>query len=188
MTLPFIERAANASLSVVALNELTGRVDGVMVNEDWITPRPTAYRDRLSPEWWPIRSAFSELHQRFVDARLNPIERGEMIRCMYFSCVHTRARGQGVMRGLWRQSVDAAREHGFRHITAQASTETVRSVLHEQLGFKEVTSIRYSTWEYDHELQNHQKSLVLGELSKKNPTEWNRLSISMRTVPSNLYV
>lgn len=41
----FVERAATKTtpLSVVALNEMTGDVDGVMVNEDWREVR-FAYR------------------------------------------------------------------------------------------------------------------------------------------------
>ena len=48
---------------------------------------------------------------------------------MYFTCVHPQARGQGVMKGLWKSTIDAAREHGYKTITAQAGSEQVRQVL-----------------------------------------------------------
>jgi GNAT superfamily N-acetyltransferase len=207
MSAPFIERAAHATprLSVVALNEATGAVDGVFVNEDWVTPRPAAYRERLTSDWWPVRAGFSELHSRFVQARPGAIERGDTIRCMYFSCVHPRARGQGVMRGLWHSTIDTAREHGFQHLTAQAGSETVRRVLHEQLGFSEVASVRYGVWEYSEESDSDLsrfhyrnaspqtpraplRSRVFAELHDRDPAEFDRLSISMRKVPSDLYV
>ena len=114
MAAPFIERAAEAvplrpRLSVVALNARTRKVEGIMVNEDWVTPRPPAYRSRLSSDWWPTRAAFAELHARFVDERPGAIERGTTIRVMYFSCVHPEARGLGIMRGLVQRARAARR-------------------------------------------------------------------------------
>ncbi len=221
MTSPFIERAAEAvplrpRLSVVALNALTRKVEGVMVNEDWVTPRPQVYRSRLPSDWWPTRAAFAELHARFVDERPGAIERGTTIRVMYFSCVHPGARGEGIMRGLWRNTVTKARENGYSHITAQASSASVRNILHSQLGFEEVASLSYGSWEYPEPpigggadeaaaaaaaaaaadapaaaADSHgigRASRVLEELSVRNAAEYDRLSISIRRVPSNLYV
>jgi hypothetical protein len=113
MAAPFIERAAEAvplrpRLSVVALNERTRKVEGLMINEDWVTPRPQAYRSRLSSDWWPTRAAFAELHARFVDERPGAIERGTTMRVMYFSCVHPDARGLGIMRGCVHRRAAAA--------------------------------------------------------------------------------
>jgi GNAT superfamily N-acetyltransferase len=114
---------------VVSIDKETGKVVGVMINEDWTTPRPAPYRTQLSSDWWPVRSLFADLHERFVEATPYVIHRGEMIRCMYFTCVHPSARGQGVMKGLWKSTIDVAREHGYKSVTAQASSENVRQVL-----------------------------------------------------------
>jgi hypothetical protein len=116
-------------------------------------------------------------------------------------------------RSLWRGTVSKARENGYTHVTAQAGSSTVRRILHEQLGFDEVASINYSSWEYaeppisaaeagggggggggddEHADAAHghggRVSKVLAELALRNPTEYDRLSISIRRVPSNLYV
>jgi hypothetical protein len=111
--------------------------------------------------------------------------------------------------------VSKARENGYTHVTAQAGSSTVRRILHEQLGFDEVASINYSSWEYaeppisaaeagggggggggggddEHADAAHghggRVSKVLAELALHNPAEYDRLSISIRRVPSNLYV
>jgi hypothetical protein len=107
--------------------------------------------------------------------------------------------------------VSKARENSYTHVTAQAGSSTVRRILHEQLGFDEVASINYSSWEYaeppisaaeaggggssgddEHADAAHghggRVSKVLAELALHNPAEYDRLSISIRRVPSNLYV
>ena len=100
-----------------------------------------------------------------------------------------------------------ARENGYTHVTAQAGSSTVRRILHEQLGFDEVASVNYSSWEYAEPpvaaaegeggdgahadaAPGHggRVSKVLAELALRNPAEYDRLSISIRRVPSNLYV
>lgn len=143
MVIPFVERAAAAKrpLSTIALNEATGKVDGVMIAEDWTSPRPLAYRSALSSEWVPVRALFAELHTRYVAAARGvrgPIFAGDEVRCLYFTCVHPGARHQEVLKGLWRGTIDAARDNGYKTITAQASTDAVRAVLDKTLGFSEV--------------------------------------------------
>lgn len=97
LIIPFVERAAHAAtpLSIVAVNPATGRVDGCMLTEDWLAPRPLAYRININDEWSPVRAAFRELHLRY-EAAEGPPRAGELLRVLYFSCVsaHTRARAQ----------------------------------------------------------------------------------------------
>ena len=81
----------------------------------------------------------------------------------------------------------------------------MRRILHEQLGFDEVAAVRYDSWEYaeppieagegggadEAPADSHgsgRSSKVLAELALRNPAEYDRLSISIRRVPSNLYV
>lgn len=109
-------------------------------------------------------------------------------------------------RSLWRATVTKARENNYTHITAQAGSSTVRSILHEQLGFQEVAAVNYATWDYAEPPMDPlsedeggiggggsggsggRVSKVLAELVLRNPAEYDRLSISIRSVPSNLYV
>lgn len=139
------------------------------------------YRTALSSDWWPVRSVFAELHSRFVDQHGSGIEKGDMIRCMYFTCVAPSARGQGVMKGLWKHSVDKAREKGYSYITAQAGSENVRQVLQDHLGFREIAAVSYSQFEFE-----GQK--LFAELPAHDPVQYSRISIHRRRVPSNLYV
>ncbi len=179
--------AAPRPLSVVSINSATGKVDGVMINEDWTSIRPLGYRVQLSSDWVPVRSLFSELHMRFVSAHAAPIERGEVVRTLYFTCVHPSVRASGVMKGLWRATVDVARENGYQSITATASSEAVRLVLEKQLGFSEVAAVPYGTYEVPAGDSGH-TGRVFSELVERNPKEYSRISIHHRRVPSNLYV
>lgn len=193
LVIPFVERAANAPrpLSVVAVNEATGRVDGVMIAEDWTAPRPLAYRSALSSEWVPVRALFSELHARYVSARgARPIFPREEVRCLYFTTVHPSARQQDVMKSLWRGTIDAAREGGFKVITAQASTDATRTVLNDTLGFSEVAAVPFDSWTIppaDAALAGCSPTLFADLATRKGGDGWGRLSIHKRAVPSNLY-
>ncbi len=100
---------------------------------------------------------------------------------MYFTCVRPQARGQGVMKGLWKSTIDVAREHGYNTITAQAGSEQVRQVLREHLGFSEVASVPYSEFEFE-------GNKVFSELPQHDAAQYSRISIHRRRVPSNLYV
>ena len=86
LIIPFVERAAHAPtpLSVVAVNPATGRVDGCMLTEDWLAPRPLAYRMNIYDEWAPVRSIFSELHMRYQAVEGQP-RAGNTLRVLYFS-------------------------------------------------------------------------------------------------------
>ena len=106
-----------------------------------------------------------------------------MIRCLYFTCVHPSARGQGVMKGLWKSTIDAARENGYQYISAQASSENVRAVLSSHLGFSEVASVPYETYE-----PVRGGGRPFAELAAHDPANYSRISIHRRKVPSNLYV
>lgn len=119
---------------------------------------------------------------------------GYLIRSMYFSCVHPSVRGEGVMKDLWRCTIDASRENGYRAITAQASTAKVRELLGD-LGFQEITSVRYSEFVYEGSkpFQDIESAKVLqqsisGDKSEIVPLWGNRLSLHKRLIPSNLYV
>ena len=104
-----------------------------------------------------------------------------MIRCMYFTCVHPSARGQGVMKGLWKNTIDIARENGYKYITAQASSTAVRQVLQEHLGFQEIAHVDYKEFDFE-------GNKIFAELPHHNSGEYSKISIHRRKVPSNLYV
>lgn len=63
----------------------------------------------------------------------------------------------------------------------QAGSEHVRQVLQEHLGFEEIASLPFATYEYE-----GQK--LFAELPAKDPVQFSRLSLHRRNVPSNLYV
>lgn len=138
-----------------------------------------------------MRSIFSELHQRFMATQAGDIQKGELVRCLYFTCVHPSARRQGVMNALWRHSIDVARENGYEAITAQASTEDTRRVLNDELGFTQVADVSYKDFVVPPAdvVQGGYVGAVFAELCEKSPQQYGGgLSIHVRRIPSNLYV
>ena len=163
-----------------------------MVNEDWCAPRPLAYRSALSADWVPVRALFAELHHRF-NATYEGHERvrhGQVMRCLYFTCVHPETRRQGVMGGLWRATVAVARERGYGTITAQASTNTTRRVLNDELGFSKVASVDYADYHVPNTGEpNALSGRLFNDLVIRDPVQYGEgLTIHSRSVPSNLYV
>lgn len=181
---PFLTRSASsgpASLSIVCVNAYGG-VDGVMVNEDYTAKTPARYRTQLSPDWLPVRALFREANMRFLEAGPAP-DVGELLHCLYFTCVRLDARGQGVMRGLWRETIDAARDARFGAVAAAASSEGVRQVLSENLGFTEASSVAYDEFV----VGAPGSAPPFASLPARDPIAYSRLSISRRNVPSDLY-
>jgi len=85
------------------------------------------------------------------------------------------------MKGLWRDTIDVAREYSFKTILAQAGSEHVRQVLDHHLGFREVVSIDFLEYGKQHSLPG------LSDLPKFDPINYTRLSLHRRNVPSDLY-
>ena len=123
--------------------------------------------------------------------QVGDIQKGELIRCLYFTCVHPSARRQGVMNALWRHSIDVARENGYEAITAQASTEDTRRVLNAELGFTQVADVNYKDFVVPPAdvVQGGYSGAVFSELVEKSAQQYaGGISIHIRRIPSNLYV
>ncbi len=176
-----MQRAADATnpKGVVVMNEDGETVDAVMVNEDFRMAPPPEYR-LLPAEWRPVRACFRELHTRFKANYSRPVAEGEILHCLYFTCVRPEVRGQGLMKALWDETQVVARDYGYKHLVAEAPTREVRSVLEESLGFKEVAAVEYADWRFEGATPTEALALA-------NPVEWSRLSISIRNVFSNMY-
>lgn len=130
-----------------------------------------------------MRAIFKTLHTQFHEGKEAPREPGDTLHCVYFTCVRPDARGIGLMKGLWSETINAARNHGFRSIVAEASTETVRQVLNTQLGFQEATAVPYGgegAFKYD-------GAPAFAPLVDTDRVEYSRLSLLKRRVPSDLY-
>jgi hypothetical protein len=150
----FVERSAKSAqpLSIIAVNQTTGAVDGAMINEDFCLPTPNSYR-HLGPGWRATRAIFKSLHETFNATHSPTPQPGEFMHTVYFTCVRHDARGQvrppptirlrlpsitfflfrckylqKVMQGLWRNTIDVARENSYPSIVAESSTEDVRQV------------------------------------------------------------
>ena len=177
---------------MVCLNHATGKVDGACIIEDWLAPRPLAYRgEHLATEWWPVRAIFSELHMRFMDSvDVAPRERGHTLRVAYFSGVHPEARRSGVVAGLWGAAVEVARNNGYTSITAQVTSEASRKTLRDELGFMEVAAVPFEDFVVAPEDAGRAGASYTGavfrDLCKRSPAP-ARLSIHRRSVPSDWY-
>lgn len=172
-------RAAEAAnpKAVIVLNEDGETVDGVMINEDFRVAPPPEYK-MLPSDWRPVRAAFRELHTRFKANYTRPVSEGEILHCLYFTCVRPEMRGEGVMHQLWNETVDVAKDYNYRHLAAEASTQEVRDVLEKSLGFREVASVDYTDWRFE-------GFTAMEELVQEDPLEWSKLSIGVRNVHSD---
>lgn len=182
MALPFLERAASSSkpVSVVCWNKSTGEVDGVMVNEDLRLEPPAGFQ--ALPKWKPVRSIFKALHSRYA-LHTHHANRGNTLQSLYFTCVRPSAQGRGVMKGLWKETVEAAEEFGYDQLVASAGSESVRSVLKDYLGFKTLAEVGF---------EEHGNATEIAEFAslpeRLGAKEYQKLSLLRRKVPSNLYV
>ena len=94
------------------------------------------------------------------------------------------------MRGLWRATIDVARERGYKTITAQASTHTTRRVLEDELGFTRIASVDYRDYPVPRGGDaNALSGKVFADLVTRDPVLYGEgLTIHARRVPSDLYV
>jgi len=106
------------------------------------------------------------------------VSEGEILHCLYFTCVRPEMRGEGVMHQLWNETVDVAKDYNYRHLAAEASTQEVRDVLEKSLGFREVASVDYTDWRFE-------GFTAMEELVQEDPLEWSKLSIGVRNVHSD---
>lgn len=182
-----------------------------MINEDFARQPPPEYHALPAAEWRATRSIFKELHTRFNGH--HAAAPGTTLHCLYFTCTRLSARGRGIMQGLWRETIGVAREYSFAHIVAEASREEVRQVLDEKLGFREVAAVRYDEPPHHPDVAvavgaasavaaagsgagsvgsassaaAAAAQSVFAQLRSVDPTQYTRLSLHMRNVPSDLY-
>jgi GNAT superfamily N-acetyltransferase len=180
MAYPFLERSAHSfkPTSVVCFNKSTGEVDGIMLNEDLRAEPPQAYQELAA--WKPVRSIFKTLHMRYLST--GHASRGETLQNLYFTCVRPAAQGRGVMKQLWKETISAAQEYNYQNLVASAGSESVRSVLRDHLGFREMASVGYEEHGNALEIVEFQTLPALGA------KEYQKLSLLKRKVPSDLYV
>jgi GNAT superfamily N-acetyltransferase len=176
---PFVARAAAAPapLSVVAYNRGSGEVDGVICVDDYLKQPPALYRG-LPAEWAPTRAIFRELYTRFDATPLAPRAERSTLQCLYFSCVRPQARGAGVMKQLYRHTIEAARDRGFESIVASAAHPDVQRTLRDALGFEEVAAVDFAAFAQETGLDGF-ASL---------PPGYEKLALMRRKLPSDLYV
>jgi len=175
MSQMFVQRAAKKDLSWVAFNEQTGRVEGVIINEDWKEKQPSEYRNLL--DWAPVRAMFNELHTRFK-ANHPRIDHGKVIHPLYFTSVRPEARRSGIVSTLWEKSVETARDKNYETMVAEAGNN-VSAAVFTKLGFEEVAKVNFDEFSY-------QKDRPFTNLHKQDG--FDKLSIFKRSITSNLYV
>ena len=176
----FVARAAasTAALSTVAVDAATGAVDGILVADDWLRQPPALYRTALPAEWHATRALFRRLYTEFDASPLAPRREGSTLHILYFTSVRPAAQGAGVMKALWRATIDVARDAGFESVVASSGSAPVRAVLTEQLGFEEVASVGYKAYA---------EASGVAEFADL-PAQFDRLSLHRRRIPSDLYI
>jgi len=173
----FVERAALADKSIVAIDTETQNVEGCIINEDWKESVPEEYR-QLPAAWDPVRAIFHELRTRYKSRRRQRIETGQVFHPLYFTCVTPFARRKGIAHGLWMASVDIGRSYNYQYMVCETSSKVSEKVC-ESLGFQMKASVAFNDWMFEGEN-------IFAELPKVNDN-FQRLSIWERPIPSDLY-
>jgi GNAT superfamily N-acetyltransferase len=155
-------------------------VSALHAHADWVQQPPAEYH-ALGADWKSTRGIFKELHTRFHGTQEAPFMPNEALHCLYFTCVRPSARGQGVMKGLWSQTIDAAKDNNYSSVIAEAGSEPVTQVLTEYLGFREVSAVDYASHE-------HEGKKVYAQLPQSSATAYRALRLLKRRVNSDLYV
>ena len=132
----FIQRAATKDLSIVAVNKMTDRVEGVVVNEDWKEPTPEEY-SVLSNKWRPVRAIFNKLHNEFKAQHPRQISKGVILHSLYFSCVRPEYRRAGIIGNLFTESLLLASDYHFDTVACEAASPAAWGTC-EKFGFTEV--------------------------------------------------
>eukprot|EP01117_Protostelium_nocturnum_P006271 TRINITY_DN2262_c0_g1_i1.p1 TRINITY_DN2262_c0_g1~~TRINITY_DN2262_c0_g1_i1.p1 ORF type:complete len:238 (+),score=61.00 TRINITY_DN2262_c0_g1_i1:264-977(+) len=170
----FVQRAAHNDMSLIAYDQETDQVDGVIINEDWKTAPPSDYHELI--DWRPVRAMFNDLHIRFKSTQPR-IEAGKIIHPLYFTCVRPENRGAGIASELWTRSLDLARERNYTDIVCEASAPSSVNLC-KKLGFREVVSIKYQDFLFE-------GKFVFEEL---NNTEFSKMSLFQRPITSDLFI
>lgn len=55
----------------------------------------------------------------------------------------------GIVTALWEKSIELARERNYQTMVAEASTPITGHVLAEKLGFEEVASVDFETFQFE---------------------------------------
>lgn len=171
----FVQRAAHKGLSFTAVNQETGMVEAIIVNEDWKEKQPEYY-NKLE-DWAPVRAIFHELHTRFKASHPR-IEQGRVLHSLYFTCVRPQYRNQGIVTSLWEQSVELARARNFELMVAEGSAPATENVLWKKLGFKEASKVSFSEFMFE-------GKKVFEDLPKQG---FPKLAIYERSITSNLFI
>jgi len=174
MSRMFVHRAAQKNLSLVAINEETEQIEGVIINEDWKEKQPSDYS--MLEDWAPVRAIFNELHTRFKS--IHPmIEHGKVLHPLYFTCVRQDVRRQGIVSSLWERSVEIARNRNYEQMVAESGNPTSYSVF-VKLGFQEAAKVDFS--EFKFQGQN--------PFSNLPQSGFTQLTMFKRSISSNLYM
>jgi len=149
-----------------------------MINEDLRLRPPPEYK-RLPEDWRPVRAIFNSVRMKFLANYRGYVEPGDIMHVLYFTCVRPEAREQGIMKALWKGTIDAATEQNYERIAATASSAHVQSVLEDKLGFREVSEISYDDFMFE-------AHPIFKEIKEKD-ADHGKLTMLVRSINSNMY-
>jgi len=172
----FVERAAVKDLSIIAINEETNMVEGIMLNEDWKERKPEQYY-QLGEKWRPVRAVFAKVHTMYKSEHPKYIEKNSILHPLYFSCVRPSSRRLGVMKKLWKKSLTLASDYHFETMVASSSSTSGSNVC-RSLGFREISSVPYKSFMYE----GKNIFYTLPDID----SEFEKLSVFERPIATNL--
>lgn len=141
----FLRKAVLDQLSVVAKDNITGKVVGVLIAEDFMT-EPPASIETVSPKFLPIFQLLGTLDEKYKEKY--PVKLGEMY---HIFMVGVYKEYPGLSLPLTRTAEIIAREKGYIAAIAETTGPISHKIYTKRLGFKEledIEPINYAKFEY----------------------------------------
>jgi hypothetical protein len=140
-----LRKAVLDKLSVVALDNITGKVVGVLIAEDFMTEPPEGI-ETISPKFLPIFELLGNLDTRYKEKY--PVHPGELY---HIFMVGVYKKYAGLSLPLTRTAEIIARSKGYVAAIGEATNPISYKIYTKRLGFKDVEGVKpitYAKFEY----------------------------------------
>jgi hypothetical protein len=140
----FIKKAVKDEVSVVA-KDSAGKVIGCIVCEDFITDLPEG-SEKISSSFDPIIALLGELDEKYKVE--NNVQPGQLLH-MFMGGVYKEYAGMGVALGMTQFIESHTKSKSFKGAIGEVTGPISQHVYINQLGYKDVSSISYKTFQFE---------------------------------------
>lgn len=140
----FGQRAPDDALTVLARDQISGKIVGAMLTDDFASAPPAQIEQLLMGHFSPIAALLEELDDQY--RRIHRIDPGKVLH-LFMLAVAPEFGGKGIARTLVRVTLNNGRRNGYDRAVTEA-TGNVSQHIFRSLGFVDRFRILYK--EFDH--------------------------------------